>query len=128
MRMSGPSTRAGSSALPLPPVMMAAALQISMLISMVSEFAFVPAAQADARGPHGDAEQHHARERDQKERRKKARNVQLESRLQNLISQTRTAAAGSRDELRDDRTDQRKSARNPQAAEEIRQGARDAQT
>ncbi|KAH0427450.1 hypothetical protein KCU90_g7218, partial [Aureobasidium melanogenum] len=75
-----------------------------------SKLAIVPAAQTDARHPRRDGEQYDARHGDQQQRRKEPGNIQLKTRLQNLIGQPRAAAARSRDELGDHRTDQRQPA------------------
>ena len=74
-----------------------------------------------------DGEQRDAGERDEEERREHARDVELEARLQDFVGEPGAAAAGAGDELGDHRADQRQPAGNAQAAEEIRQRARDAQ-
>src|SRR6187402_143811 len=107
VRISGPATRDGSLGPPAPPVMMAAAFRIRILMSSRSKFAFVPAAQPDARHPCRDAEQHHASYRDQEQRSEEPRNVQLKTRLQDLIRKPRAAAARSRHELGHHRANQR---------------------
>ena len=52
----------------------------------------------------------------------------MHSRKQYLVGESRALPSGSGDELGDDRADQRKTARDPQAAEEIRQRTGNAQT
>ena len=87
----------------------------------------MPARQRAPRDPYGDCEQRDAGERNQEQRRKEPRYVELEAGEQDLIGKPRAASTRSRDEFGDDRTDKGKAARDPQAAEEVRQRARDAQ-
>ena len=96
--------------------------------SVVREFAGVPRAERELASARPSAtNKRDAGERDQKQGREHARDVELEARLQDLVGQARARAAGAGDELGHHRADQREAAGDAQAAEEIRQRARDAQ-
>ena len=121
-RMSGPSARAAA---PRKPVMIAAAPRIS--IRSRAELALVPVAEREP-------DSHTIARKSatpvtvmRKQRGEEPRDVELESRLEDLVGEARAVTAGAGDELRDYRADQREPAGDAQAAEEVRRGARDAQ-
>src|SRR6185437_5278525 len=93
-----------------------------------AHLAFVPPRQRNARQTCRRDKKHHAGRRYQHERRKKPRNVELDAREQDLVREAGALATGPRDEFGDDSADQRETACDAQAAEEVRQRARHAQS
>ena len=90
-------------------------------------FAFMPGAERPARDPGHHAKQRDTGERDQQQRGKHQRNIQLVASLQDLIGQTGIGPAGPGDKLRHHRANQRQPTGNTQRAEEIGQRRGDTQ-
>lgn len=76
----------------------------------------MPATQRQPTQPIHQYEQCYACQRDQQKRREHARNVELETRLQNLVRQPRASASGASDKLGDHGADQRQAAGDSQTA------------
>ena len=94
---------------------------------VVRRFAGVPAAQGDAGEPGHQHEQGDASERNQQQRSKHARDVELKACLQDLVRQPCTLAPGARHKLRHHGADERQAAGDAQPAKEVGQRAGDAQ-
>src|SRR5258708_28111687 len=92
-----------------------------------SDFASVPLPEREPGQSHQEDEETDARNRDQEQRREHARDVELESALEDLIGEPRAAPARAGDEFADHPADQGKPARNAQAPEEIGECAPDPQ-